>query len=988
MGDDNSHRNTTNGESSISSLKSQLNANSNSISKAFLHEIVHDKVAPKVQESLPREGDESAEPLAFGRLENPVHSQSTEITGEGGQMPPGTPGEFGKEHEAVHESNMGRTNIASSDQPPSPSEILILTVGKVQQREVSESQGEVATTDNVRKSSSKSDRTTESSNSTSTTDLKPSSLSTWKGRPSNGSELAAKDDTAPSESDKAEREDLRNTQQNDTTLPESVCALNAEEVANTMPVSDTHEGNATDAGGDIPTMISNGSDGADSLSHVNNPIAYAEPEDVKLPNIFNSTEVSELAASDECNAVAKEKSEARMDASGSLPTDPDGTVDSPTSLPKSPELFAAVATEADDSEQSRNHGADAADESHETAQDSAVRVSGSSMPPFVTREASSYDVVHEIEKSKKDHLVTPIVIEQPQISKQETSRIEASGRGVSKNEANEREGPMECTQAAMKSLDLPVAPGIPSLPLKCEYRVKFGRLAMGKTTMRQTVASGSSMGVFGEGKLKRVKCALYISGSKVHRGAGFERLFAEYWDAMVLRLSGTLCRHTSERCQLVIDRFLKTSKLRKLHNTFIFCIMRHASTQFASYDDLGGQVPSQWRDRIKMHPVGLSESRLDEVTPVASITRDLMESHDVLYNQAGPESGRDENSEKPRASALRAMIFPSPNVPSSSLPGALTVDILVRKLADKRNMQVSELAMWLMSVAVKEHVTQILKASISQKESIEHGYLPERRQTFPNGLAGSAQVSSNSDGSDENVAMKPKEVATTIPKEIKSITPLDLYTVSAAMPIDRRESVGGSISRSSVERYLYACYDPLCDVPDEDVFALQRFVTDQILVEGTKPKLGNSAKILSSEGQMTASTDSPVPKHQSSFAVPAPAPAVGRSLPVITTQAIPQEPITGAQSADDADKSTIRGTGRGAKDLSALMKRSTPTAAEVAVNDKPDISPAQDHPVIVEPQPMAVSESSSANSTSAERQGKGFGTKNLAAMRARATTHE
>jgi hypothetical protein len=72
-----------------------------------------------------------------------------------------------------------------------------------------------------------------------------------------------------------------------------------------------------------------------------------------------------------------------------------------------------------------------------------------------------------------------------------------------------------------------------------------------------------------ENKVDRVKMVLYSVGSEVHRGRGFERLFADYWDAVCLRLSGRLSSHTSDLCDIAIESFLISKKLRKIHNQFI-----------------------------------------------------------------------------------------------------------------------------------------------------------------------------------------------------------------------------------------------------------------------------------------------------------------------------------------------------------------------------------------------------------------------------------
>lgn len=69
--------------------------------------------------------------------------------------------------------------------------------------------------------------------------------------------------------------------------------------------------------------------------------------------------------------------------------------------------------------------------------------------------------------------------------------------------------------------------------------------------------------------LNRVKAILYSTGSRVHRGRGFERIFAEYWDAVILKLSDRLTTHASRQCEVALKAFLKSPKLRNIHNKFI-----------------------------------------------------------------------------------------------------------------------------------------------------------------------------------------------------------------------------------------------------------------------------------------------------------------------------------------------------------------------------------------------------------------------------------
>ena len=75
---------------------------------------------------------------------------------------------------------------------------------------------------------------------------------------------------------------------------------------------------------------------------------------------------------------------------------------------------------------------------------------------------------------------------------------------------------------------------------------------------------------YDQNKLKKVKAILYSAGGKVHRGRGFERIFAQYWDAVSLQLSDRLSPHESHQCRLAVKAFLTSAKLRRIHNKFIF----------------------------------------------------------------------------------------------------------------------------------------------------------------------------------------------------------------------------------------------------------------------------------------------------------------------------------------------------------------------------------------------------------------------------------
>ncbi len=85
----------------------------------------------------------------------------------------------------------------------------------------------------------------------------------------------------------------------------------------------------------------------------------------------------------------------------------------------------------------------------------------------------------------------------------------------------------------------------------------------------QSIKDNNQFIGYDESKTNRVKMLLYTTGSKIHRGKGFERIFGMYWDAVCLRLSRPLNGNASKRCDQAISAFLQSKKLRKIHNKFV-----------------------------------------------------------------------------------------------------------------------------------------------------------------------------------------------------------------------------------------------------------------------------------------------------------------------------------------------------------------------------------------------------------------------------------
>jgi hypothetical protein len=113
-------------------------------------------------------------------------------------------------------------------------------------------------------------------------------------------------------------------------------------------------------------------------------------------------------------------------------------------------------------------------------------------------------------------------------------------------------------------------------PLNKRYRLDVGATSIdegddvdGASEVAEVAEPYVLFDKYDEHKIDRAKSMLYSAGSAVHRGRGFERKFAEYWEAMTLRISDTLSNHTTERCRIAFKAFLKTKKLRRLHNKYV-----------------------------------------------------------------------------------------------------------------------------------------------------------------------------------------------------------------------------------------------------------------------------------------------------------------------------------------------------------------------------------------------------------------------------------
>jgi hypothetical protein len=277
---------------------------------------------------------------------------------------------------------------------------------------------------------------------------------------------------------------------------------------------------------------------------------------------------------------------------------------------------------------------------------------------------------------------------------------------------------------------------------------------------------------------------------------------------------------------------------------------------------------------------------------------------------------------------------------------------------------------------------------------------------------------------------------------VKRLTALDVYAGSGTVPSGSIGSLGGSISRSSLERSLYSAYDSLPALPGNDFVKVQKYLSAEIESLALKRKLEPPVKV-ADEAKVGKSVDAqtvdpPSRHHSAPKAVPKPLddkPSVPAHPVQQTAQvhapAKVQESATSQNSQSLAAKEeakmlrpVVRGLGRGAKNLAALMRRAaTSTPPAQPSTDKGPATPpaststsAQPNPGSTTGKPLTPGEPNSRTelesattelSTNKEeevsqtreapkdgaatpeepdgpaRRGKGFGVKNLRALMAR-----
>lgn len=372
-----------------------------------------------------------------------------------------------------------------------------------------------------------------------------------------------------------------------------------------------------------------------------------------------------------------------------------------------------------------------------------------------------------------------------------------------------------------------------------------------------------------------------------------------------------------------------------------------------------------------------------------------------------------ENVPKPAASHEP----PLSSASSMRIPGALVVDPRVRKIADAAGMKTSENAIWLLVIALKEFAMKLLDDTIATSKAVETDSVPSwpsiRPRILPKRPSKASHPKKQKPKRDEKPATK-------------CITPFDIHTTTATIPCGYK-SLGGCLSRSTFERSLFSSFDNSFVLGGSAFHEVKKFVVSSVTPREPEPKrtkteapvpirptpaqpspsvkkptkaneqnrkspvstgLGRGAKDLASLKARSSFSKSPSPGSLSATAVatgPVAIAQTDKSAFSGGAAAVPPAPaarvagLTAPPAAQVA--SAENGAVRPATHVASASGPTTQTAAVAGSATRPASAPDP---------PLARNESekdtTGSHITVTPRKGKGFGVKNLAAMRARSLT--
>ncbi|KAK1741523.1 hypothetical protein QTG54_008001 [Skeletonema marinoi] len=243
--------------------------------------------------------------------------------------------------------------------------------------------------------------------------------------------------------------------------------------------------------------------------------------------------------------------------------------------------------------------------------------------------------------------------------------------------------------------------------------------------------------------VSQLKMALFMEASRVHAGNKPERIFANYWDALEKYIAPP--RHSSSaprsdpsfKFNATLQLFLKTRKMKRLHNKLILALISDSVRDEVSGHRSGEHIPRVWRGRMRHLNLKSDDDgvELDNNNNFGSNNGLYDDWNSSFGNNAdawsacgnsvtiAPRIDQDKFVAKKREER-EVEVSNDEIIPSCRLPGALEIDLFVKKIASDAGLTVSHDSMWLLIVAAREYASSIIGKAIDNDKNVTSGLMP------------------------------------------------------------------------------------------------------------------------------------------------------------------------------------------------------------------------------------------------------------------------
>ncbi|KAL3816484.1 hypothetical protein ACHAXA_005840 [Cyclostephanos tholiformis] len=265
----------------------------------------------------------------------------------------------------------------------------------------------------------------------------------------------------------------------------------------------------------------------------------------------------------------------------------------------------------------------------------------------------------------------------------------------------------------------------------------------------------------------QLKMALFLEASNVHRGNCAERMFSEYWETIGEYITlgsrkGPARLMSDQRAsrtgiESTLRSFLRTRKMKRLHNKLVLAIMSSTKRSDAPAR-LSVHIPPQWKTKTHgSFPNQLNTAMTIEHKSDLRQWRSNFGPRSVAWTAGGNEIAlaKTDSSNDIHPNLVSSIhsgdVAVESVVPSARLPGALQIEPFVRKHTAHSGLTASEDAIWLLVVAVREYAFALIKRIMLNDKDFADSYAPRVPNHFQISLAFPHISSNKIDDSAKNV---------------------------------------------------------------------------------------------------------------------------------------------------------------------------------------------------------------------------------------------